>query len=368
MKVLIVETGATGKGGSFHSLKRMVESFPILDAEITVLYIVEPKVLPEKNLKQYFVLPNTVLSKPSRLYYLLLRIFPKFSSLIYRFFHKSFYNGINCILETESFDLLICNTQPARDHFIVQFMYKRVKKIVCFIRSLNIPKFRADYTIINNIEFVAVSKNVSQRWEKYGIRKSHVIYNFLDAGDRELKENKKKEPPSVSYVGHLIERKGVEKIPEIFAKITQAVPSVQFKIVGDGPLKSGLEASLKEKGIDNYIFMGYIGSPVEEISNSHILLHPANEEPFGRVVIEAMNMETVPVASNVGGIPEILNMGECGILVEPWDIDGFADAAIELLTNESKRRDFTEKGRKRVLEVFNEDVFKRKFKDVISPK
>ena len=366
MKVLIVETGATGEGGSFHSLKRMVENFPILDAEISVLYITTPRVLPGKNLKQYFILPNKVLIKSNRLYYLLLRFFPRFSFLTYRFFHKSFYDGLNSILDENSFDLLICNTQPARDHFIVQFLHKRVKKIICFIRSLNIPKFRADYTTIDNVVFIAVSKNVSQKWKEYGIGKINVIYNFLSNNDRRLQNNKKENFPLVSYVGRLINQKGVEKIPVIFAKISKSIPSVRFQIIGNGPLRKNLEVSLKEKGIDSYTLMGFIGNPVEEISKSHILLHPVNEEAFGRVLIEAMNTGTVPVASNVGGIPEVLNMGECGVLVEPWDIDGFANAAIELLTNESKRRDFATKGKKRVLEVFNEDIFKKQFKDVIS--
>ena len=85
------------------------------------------------------------------------------------------------------------------------------------------------------------------------------------------------------------------------------------------------------------------------ISGSEVFIISSRKEPFGLVALEAMAAGSPVVASNVGGIPEILQDG-CGILVPPDDEKALADAIEKLLTNEDFRRSLVMRGSERVKE------------------
>jgi glycosyltransferase involved in cell wall biosynthesis len=79
-----------------------------------------------------------------------------------------------------------------------------------------------------------------------------------------------------------------------------------------------------------------------------VLLLPSEDEPFGLVILEAMAAGVPVVASRSGGIPEIVEHGKSGRLVEPGDVDGFASALREVLTQRELRDSLVEEGRKLV--------------------
>ncbi len=107
-------------------------------------------------------------------------------------------------------------------------------------------------------------------------------------------------------------------------------------------------------GLNNHVtFLGHRTDICETYAQIDVLVHPAIDEPFGRVMIEAMAMEKPVVAYNCGGPKEIILNGETGFLIKPHDYSEMAQKTILLLNDRSMRRKFGKKGRVRVCEYFN---------------
>jgi glycosyltransferase involved in cell wall biosynthesis len=103
-------------------------------------------------------------------------------------------------------------------------------------------------------------------------------------------------------------------------------------IVGDGPDLSFLKGLARDLDIEEHVvFVGYVAAPLRYFEVIDILLHPAATEAFGLVLVEAMLARTAVIASNVGGIPSVLNHGAAGVLVEPFAPYKLAEAAIRLI-------------------------------------
>jgi glycosyltransferase involved in cell wall biosynthesis len=89
------------------------------------------------------------------------------------------------------------------------------------------------------------------------------------------------------------------------------------------------------------------------MSAGDVLVAPSLSETFGRIIIEAMACGKPVVASNVGGIPEIIDDGKSGLLVPPKNEQSIADAVIRLLTIKTLAASIASAGRKIVEEQFN---------------
>src|SRR3989338_1524504 len=129
---------------------------------------------------------------------------------------------------------------------------------------------------------------------------------------------------------------------------------IKFIIVGDGPLMEDLK---REAGIPlprsiamgsgegAFIFTGWRNDVPAIMSAFDIFVLPSLNEGMGKVLIEAMLLKKPIIASNVGGIPDLIRDGENGILVNPASPDELARSIIELLKSEYRRREMGNKGR-----------------------
>lgn len=167
-------------------------------------------------------------------------------------------------------------------------------------------------------------------------------------------------------------------IIEAAPKIIQEFPQVRFLIVGDcfRPEDKKYRIRLIELAnslcLQNYIiFTGHLDNVLEVISIFDISVVPSLSEPFGRVIIEAMGLEIPVVATNVGGIPEIIEDGISGILVPPRDENALATAILDLLEKPKKRKRIGQEGRKRFLKEFTMQKtigrIERLYKDILKP-
>jgi N-acetyl-alpha-D-glucosaminyl L-malate synthase BshA len=112
------------------------------------------------------------------------------------------------------------------------------------------------------------------------------------------------------------------------------VPS-RLLLIGDGPDRSRAEWLAVQKGIhDDVLFLGKQEQVYENLSVSDIMLLPSELESFGLAALEAMACEVVPIATRVGGIPELIEHGQSGYLADVGDVDSMANYAIELLKND----------------------------------
>ena len=83
--------------------------------------------------------------------------------------------------------------------------------------------------------------------------------------------------------------------------------------------------------------LGYHPHPQEMLEKASVFILPSISEGSPNVILEAMSVGVPVVASNVGGIPEIINNGKNGYMFNFDDFNGFSDAAIELIRNNKKR-------------------------------
>ena len=142
----------------------------------------------------------------------------------------------------------------------------------------------------------------------------------------------------VGMIGRLEKVKGPEYFIEAAKYIAERIPQTKFLIVGDGSLKEALITRSKQLNIDNkVIFAGWQEDVPEILSILDVLVLPSLNEAIGRVILEAGASGKPVVATEVGGIPDIIKNNETGILVPPGDSKKIAEAVISLLEDKQKR-------------------------------
>src|SRR3989338_5009305 len=121
---------------------------------------------------------------------------------------------------------------------------------------------------------------------------------------------------------------------------------IKFIIMGDGPLMTYLKREANSLGIsDSVIFAGWRADVPAVMSVFDIFVLPSLNEGMGRVLVEAMLLKKPIIASNVGGIPDLIRNGENGILIPPASPDKLAEAIIDLIKSKDKRNRMGERGR-----------------------
>ncbi len=141
------------------------------------------------------------------------------------------------------------------------------------------------------------------------------------------------------YVGRLIEEKGVQVILKSLAKLDVSV-DYHFKIVGEGKYRSQLEKLAKDLNIwEKVKFLGNRRDIPELLKKSNIFIHmPCWEEGFGITIVEAMAAGLLCICANVGAIPEIINDGYNGFLVERENFEHLCNTIMNIrsLSNTEK--------------------------------
>lgn len=204
---------------------------------------------------------------------------------------------------------------------------------------------------------IAVSNSVKRQLEQsytFTQGKIKVVHNGTDTSF--FSPGIKSDQPIVLYVGRFGEQKGFDLLPDIFSLLKQSHPRLLFKIIGIGPLKSEVskkfEALNLAKSIQFYEF-----SPPEKVLELYreatVVIMPSRFEPCSLVAIESMATGTPLVASNVGGLAEIITHGEDGFLVRSNDVSNFAQAVSLLLNDKQLAITIGQNARTTILKSFD---------------
>jgi len=161
----------------------------------------------------------------------------------------------------------------------------------------------------------------------------------------------------VLYVGRLASNKGLAYLIDAMPKIISQFKDTSLVLIGeDEGQRKSLENRVKKLGIkDKVIFTGHIKS--DEVLRSaysacEVFVLPSEYEAFGIVLLEAMACEKPCVATSVGGVPEVIEDGETGLLVNYAKSDELASTIIALLNDEERRIKMGKAGRIRVKEKY----------------
>jgi glycosyltransferase involved in cell wall biosynthesis len=165
--------------------------------------------------------------------------------------------------------------------------------------------------------------------------------------------------PRIGLVGRIAPWKGQDVFLLAAARLREKFPQAKFLIIGSALFKeSEFEAHLHKLSADLHLadtveFTGFRDDISEAMSSLTMLVHASTTpEPFGQVVIEAMALAKPVIATNGGGIPEIIEHGRSGMLVPLADDQAMADAISRLLSNPAQAAEMGRLGRQRVSEFF----------------
>lgn len=163
-------------------------------------------------------------------------------------------------------------------------------------------------------------------------------------------------PRRVLAVGRLSPEKAYDNLLRATALLRSRGVDVELEIVGDGPERDALHALARTLGLDEHVvFRGWLHP--DEVQRSMltatVLAQPSHIEGLPTVVEEALALGIPVVGSRVGGIPELLDEGACGIIIPPGDVPALASALETALMDPSLRATFAERGRRRAEELLD---------------
>lgn len=160
----------------------------------------------------------------------------------------------------------------------------------------------------------------------------------------------------IGFVGRLAPVKGAQYFIEALPQIFKTVPDTHSFVVGDGEEKSRLQKRVEELGLNGGVtFVGHQDEIPEWMSLFDVLIVPSLNEGMGRVIAEAGLLSKAVVGSRVGGIPDLIEDGKTGLLVEPRNSSEIARAVTRLLADPALRERLGKGLRAKVLQGFTED-------------
>ncbi|MBN2302035.1 MAG: glycosyltransferase family 4 protein [Lentisphaerae bacterium] len=219
---------------------------------------------------------------------------------------------------------------------------------------------------------VAISSCVQQHVQKYAGDTSKIctIYNCIDsdmfAPSAQTASRTNSDPFLVLMIAQLVPWKNHRLFLDAAASIARNANKIRFDIVGDDifddqqPYVKELRKLIAEKNLSELVtFTGYRSDVPALLASADLLVHPAVQEPFGRVILEAMAAGLPVIALNSCGPAEIIRNGVDGILVEP-DVELLAAAILNAMRNRSQMHEMARSASIRVRQIFNLAVFAKK--------
>lgn len=227
------------------------------------------------------------------------------------------------------------------------------------------PSFRpiTRFSILRSQGLTAVSEYLREetvRDFEVPRERIEVIPNFIDTTqwrpDREPCHRSALAPGGEKIVMHISNFrpvKRVEDVVEVFAAIARRVDA-RLVFVGDGPERPRALDRAEELGVrPKVLFLGKHASVDELLACADLLLLPSANESFGLAALEAMSCGAPVVASNAGGIPEVVVQGETGFMFDVGAVEEMADAGIRILSDDDLARRLSRTGRQVALERFS---------------
>lgn len=236
--------------------------------------------------------------------------------------------------------------------------------------------------LLNKSKFIvsnskAIEKQYNQYYNDACEGKTFLIPHGLEDMRKFVKNNKKLSDNSdnieILFVGRLEYRKGIDIIFECVPYICKKYNNVIFRFCGDNTINMpNSETTYKDYFLSKYnefservIFEGYISDEeiIDRYSNCDIFIAPSRFESFGLIFLEAMIFSKPVIGTNIGGIPEVVENGVSGILIENENSENLKNALIKLIENKDIRESMGKNGRRIYEEKFTAEIMANKFID-----
>jgi glycosyltransferase involved in cell wall biosynthesis len=378
VKILLFDSGESGFGGSFKSCFRVVDIlkrngyFPMVVGINNSFYwkMLKSRGIEVKTINHIFYTKNRSYSFYEKIIRKLYAVFKKYKYFPYfllffnKFVHYDLISQLKRIIKEEKIELIQTNINFFKDIPVYIIAVGLNIPIICYLRTM--PKRQLIYpekrlAQYEHGTFIAISIAVLRAWIRSGIPESRirVIYNAQPPIETVKNVQRNNTIVKLLFVGRLEKRKGVDLLIEAMSGVKNK--NWILSIIGEGSKKEDLIRFAKRKGLMAMITFYGFRKDVNKFYRSHdILIVPSLNEPFGRVIIEGMSYGIAVIASDNGGIPEIIDNGKDGILFTNNDAVQLRNAVEDLISDPDRRKHIGLKGREKVKTKFSEDRFGKK--------
>jgi glycosyltransferase involved in cell wall biosynthesis len=172
------------------------------------------------------------------------------------------------------------------------------------------------------------------------------------------RSRKEKGDVIIGIIGRLSPEKDVPSFLKAAGLVAEKFNQAKFLVVGEGPERERLQQMAREMGLDGKVrFTGFVEDMGSIYSSIDLLVISSLTEGIPLVVLEAMQHGIPVVSTRVGGIPEVIENGVDGILVEPGDSHGLSQAIDSLILDDNKYVEISRNGRDRIARSFNRSAW-----------
>jgi N-acetyl-alpha-D-glucosaminyl L-malate synthase BshA len=227
----------------------------------------------------------------------------------------------------------------------------------------NNPSFKlvTAMTIERSDAVTAVSRYLrDETYRQFGVHKEiDVVYNFIDP-DRHERPIPPCIPPrdcpeqfNLMHISNFRPVKRVLDVVRVFARVRQEIDA-RLIMVGDGPDAGAARQLASDLGVLDWVtFTGVVDGVARLLQAANLLLLPSQTESFGLVALEAMASGVAVIASDVGGLPEVIEHGVTGYLAPVGDVDKMAEYVVRILSDCALCQTLSRQARERAVSRFD---------------
>ena len=202
------------------------------------------------------------------------------------------------------------------------------------------------------------AKNVLITREKISAKKIIVAYNGVKSTNQQINKSTNQQF-TVGFIGRLHREKGVYLIPGIAKIVCEKNDKIKFLIYGEGPKKNNLKLQIADYNLQNKVeFLGWQTNLKDVYSSIDILLLPSEEESFPQAALESMSYGVPVIASDVGGVSELVEHKKTGILIKSKSPASFANAILSISQDHYCYHHFSENSKIKASEFSIEKMIK----------
>lgn len=212
---------------------------------------------------------------------------------------------------------------------------------------------------------VAVSKLIADYLSKTFMVDVHVIHDcsaHLHPDEQNVKKLKEqyKDKFVIGHVGALVDaHKGQSTIIRSVPYLREQIPNLKVLLIGSG--KDEIELKNLAKDMPEVEFLGFKDNVADYLKCMDVFVYPSNHEGLGSTILDAMEQGVPVVATDVGGIPELVLNGKTGLLIEPQDSQTLAEKIISIRTDGILRKNLITNGKIAATHNSSEQVADRYF-------
>jgi glycosyltransferase involved in cell wall biosynthesis len=300
-------------------------------------------------------------------------------------FRFSVLSNLVRILKEHHVDILHCHRHKATTYAVMAARIAGTPVLLAHVhglgRSRNLRRRLINCILFRNVNrLVPVANSVKEdvlrnNWfvpdEKLFVLENSIDYGrFADVSISKKDAKQMLGMPADSLVfgtiGRLVPTKGLSYLIAAFSKVKRQMPSVHLVLVGDGPCRAELQMQAADALCgDSVHFLGHRANVEQLLKGMDVFILASVAEGMPRVLLEAMAAGVPCVATQVGGIPEVINGKAVGFLVPPGDPEALAEMMLRVAKMPGEElAEVIEKARDRIRRFYSHDVVKKKLEDL----